>query len=88
MDSKPYADTGVVLKTHRIAARITQRELSKRTGIPLGTIQGYEQGRLLPTTVNAFRLVRTLSIPYERFAETLPDPQAGPLRAEFAGAAS
>lgn len=45
------------LKAVRQRHKLSQRELSKETGIPYRTIQEYEQGRCMPGTGRHFTLI-------------------------------
>ncbi len=45
------------LKAARRKAKISQREMSEVSGIPLRTIQEYEQGRCVPSMSRGFTLV-------------------------------
>lgn len=66
-----YVRSGLILKAARIRANITQRELSKITGIKLCTLQSYEQGRTLPTTRVIFRLLDAVSCSASEYASAL-----------------
>lgn len=48
------------LKAARVKAGLNQRELAEATGIPLRTIQEYEQGRCFPSMDRGFTLLATL----------------------------
>jgi transcriptional regulator with XRE-family HTH domain len=53
---------GQRLKALRLAARMTQRELAERSGIPLGTLVNWEQDRNEPALSAAVPLARALGI--------------------------
>jgi transcriptional regulator with XRE-family HTH domain len=59
---KKYVDHGLVLKAARIKAQLTQRDVSKITGIPLGTLKEYEQGRYLPSVARELQLMDLLGL--------------------------
>jgi transcriptional regulator with XRE-family HTH domain len=46
----------------REEARMTQREASQRSGIPLQTLRTWEQGKNVPRVDLAMRLARTLGV--------------------------
>lgn len=89
MDSKPYAAQGRKLKAYRILANITQSDLSKETGIPLGTYKQYEQGRCLPGSERLIQIMIRLNIPAVDLADVLGARRmldAVPEPSELAGA--
>lgn len=45
---------------HRIAVGLSQAELADHSGVPAGTIRGYQQGAIAPTWRPLGRLVRVL----------------------------
>lgn len=54
---------GAHLRARRIAAGLTQRELSERSGVPQPNVSAYEVGRREPSTETALRLDRALRVP-------------------------
>lgn len=55
------------LKEMRKRAGMTQQQLADASDIPIGTIQGYEQGRRTPQTVEyASRLANALGVPIDQ----------------------
>lgn len=66
MDTKNrhrHRHLGTGLKAARNAANLTQSDLSRITGIPVGTIREYEQGRCLPSVPRLATLVDALRVP-------------------------
>lgn len=61
---------GERLKSFREAAGWSQPELAANSGVPVGTIRDYEQGRRKPLLDTAVKLARALRQPLEAF---LPD---------------
>lgn len=53
------------IKKARRKEKLSQRELGTKTGISLGAIQGYEQGRYKPKYAQAKKLSDVLNIPLE-----------------------
>jgi DNA-binding transcriptional regulator YiaG len=39
------------IKNYRVEAKLTQQELSKRSGVPIQTLRDWEQGAKKPTNV-------------------------------------
>jgi transcriptional regulator with XRE-family HTH domain len=66
---------GQRLKALRLAARLTQRELAERSGIPLGTLVNWEQGRYRPALEDAVPLARALGISLDVLAGYVPPKQ-------------
>jgi transcriptional regulator with XRE-family HTH domain len=58
------------LRQLRETAGLTQVQLAQRSGVPLRTIQGWEQGYRCPVSSDFFKLVRALGVPADAFAET------------------
>jgi transcriptional regulator with XRE-family HTH domain len=57
------------LKAMRDAAGLTQEQLAERSGVPLGSIRGYEQGqRSKPSLPVAVKLARALGTVCDSFA--------------------
>jgi transcriptional regulator with XRE-family HTH domain len=59
---------GARLKRLREAAGLSQPELSRRAGIPLGTLRGWEYGRRTPLLDAAARLADALNITLDELA--------------------
>ena len=57
------------LKAARAKAGYTQLELSEVSGIPIRTIQEYEQGRCIPSMERGFTLLAMLGTWFEVKAE-------------------
>lgn len=57
------------LKDARKKKGISQRKLALKTGISLGAIQGYEQGRYKPKYEQAEKLSNILEIPISALIE-------------------
>jgi transcriptional regulator with XRE-family HTH domain len=57
-----------MLAKFRSAAGLTQAALSKKSGIPLRTLQDWEQGRSGPVSPVFFKLTKALGIPADAFA--------------------
>jgi len=57
------------LKELRKAARLTQQSLAQASGLAIGTIRDYEQGRREPTLDSAFKLAKALGVDCRAFAE-------------------
>jgi len=53
------------LKAARRKAKMSQRELSEVSGVPLRTLQDYEQGRCSPSFTRGFTLVAMLGTWFE-----------------------
>jgi transcriptional regulator with XRE-family HTH domain len=59
---KKYRDHGLLIKAARVRAKLTQRNVSEITGIPLPTIKEYEQGRTMPSVERELQLMVLLGI--------------------------
>jgi transcriptional regulator with XRE-family HTH domain len=55
------------LKELRQAKGMSQADLSAASGIPIGTIRDYEQGKRDPLLSNAQRLAKALSVSLDEF---------------------
>jgi len=53
----------------RTLAGLTQEQLADRSGVPVGTLRGYEQGRREPLWDAFLRLARALGVACEAFAD-------------------
>lgn len=49
------------IKKYRRLAGLTQKELAEKSGLSIGTIQGYEQGKYTPKIENAEKISEILS---------------------------
>lgn len=49
------------IKKYRRLAGITQKELAEKSGLSIGTIQGYEQGKYTPKIENAEKISEILN---------------------------
>ncbi len=58
---------GVKLKELRQSKGMTQEALADASGIPLGTIRDYEQGKRDPLLSNAQKLARALAVSLDVF---------------------
>jgi transcriptional regulator with XRE-family HTH domain len=56
------------LRRLREQAGLTQAGLAERSGIPIRTIQGWEQGQRCPVSPAFFTLVKALGVAGEAFA--------------------
>jgi transcriptional regulator with XRE-family HTH domain len=63
------------LKELRTQANLTQSELAKRSGVPLGTLQGFEQGHREPTYGTLLKLARGLGVGLSAFETQEPTPE-------------
>jgi transcriptional regulator with XRE-family HTH domain len=76
---------GLLLKTRREAKRHSRAHIADALGIPAGTIEGWERGRVAkPPITDVFRLAEYLDIPLEEVriatlhdAEPVPAPPLG-----------
>jgi transcriptional regulator with XRE-family HTH domain len=68
-----------ILRTLREEAGLTQAGLAEKSGVPLRTIQGWEQGYRCPVSPDFFKLTGALGVSADRFAEvsTLPEGKKG-----------
>lgn len=56
-------DRGADLRSRRLAADLTQRELARRSGVPQPNIAAYETGRRSPTPATLVKLDAVLRVP-------------------------
>jgi transcriptional regulator with XRE-family HTH domain len=70
--AKQFSD---VLKALRQSRGLTQPGLAKASGVPVGTIRDYEQGKRDPLLSNAARLARGLGVSLDVLAG-MNDPPA------------
>jgi transcriptional regulator with XRE-family HTH domain len=59
---------GKRLKALREAAGLTQARLARRSGVPLGSVRGYEQGVRTPGLDQAAKLARALGVSLDELA--------------------
>jgi transcriptional regulator with XRE-family HTH domain len=73
------ATFGEKLQQLRLDRGLTQAALAEVSGVPVGTIRDYEQGKRDPLLSNAQRLARALSISLDVFpvAEEAPPAKRG-----------
>ena len=64
------------LREIRAAAELTQERLAAESGLGLGTIRDYEQGKREPLLSTAFKLSRALGVSVEAFAASADDDPA------------
>jgi transcriptional regulator with XRE-family HTH domain len=67
---------GARFKQLREEARLTQKEASERSGIPLSTLRNWEQGTNLPRIDQAIKLAHALEVDLNTlagFAEAEPE---------------
>lgn len=50
------------IKLYRKSAGLTQKGLADKTGLSIGTIQGYEQGKYIPKIENIEKIARALNV--------------------------
>jgi transcriptional regulator with XRE-family HTH domain len=67
----PFNET---LQNLREAAGLTQAALAEKSGVPLRTIQGWEQGYRCPVSEDFFRVVAALGVSADSFAEGVVSP--------------
>jgi transcriptional regulator with XRE-family HTH domain len=63
---------GVRFKRLREAAGMSQSELAKAAGVPVGSIQGWEQGRRTPLLDAAARVAQALNVSLDELAGISP----------------
>jgi transcriptional regulator with XRE-family HTH domain len=78
------------LKQLREAAGLTQAALALKSGLSLGVVRDYEQGRKGPALRSAFKLAEALGVPVEAFkdgaeADPSSDPEGPPPKEEPGG---
>jgi transcriptional regulator with XRE-family HTH domain len=64
------------LRDLREKAGLTQAQLAKDSGLPLGSIRNYEQGQREPYWQVVFKLAAALGVSCEAFAECVEDGEA------------
>jgi len=71
------------LRALREGAGLSRPELSRKAGVPAGTLRNWEGDRGFPGLAACLRLAAALGVPVERFAEGVEDPagdDAGPTK--------
>jgi transcriptional regulator with XRE-family HTH domain len=63
------------LRELREEAGLTQAALAERSGLPLGSVRGYEQGQREPLWTVIYRLADALGVSCEKFK---PSPPVAP----------
>jgi transcriptional regulator with XRE-family HTH domain len=75
-----------VLRELRKQAGLTQEELAKRSGVPLPTLRGHEQGQRTPSWASVAKLAKALGVSMDAFSECdevkeeEPAPKKKPLK--------
>jgi transcriptional regulator with XRE-family HTH domain len=75
------ATFGEKLKELRLSAGITQAALADASGVPIGTIRDYEQGKRDPLLSTAQKLGRAVGHGLEVFNDVTPGVQGRDIRA-------
>ena len=60
-----------ILRYHRKAKKLTQKEVSEKTGISLVSLSKYETGRSLPSVSNLHKLSEVIDFNYDEVYEIL-----------------
>jgi transcriptional regulator with XRE-family HTH domain len=69
--SQPHAAFGLVLRTHRLAAGMSQERLGLESGVQRNFISLIETGQNQPTVTTIFRLAHAMGVkPSKLVAET------------------
>jgi transcriptional regulator with XRE-family HTH domain len=55
---------GDVIKNLRKSRDLSQAQLARESDVELGTLQGYEQNRFIPTLHKVSQIERALHVPY------------------------
>jgi transcriptional regulator with XRE-family HTH domain len=71
-------DFATIMRQLREHANLTQAELAERAGLPLRTIQGWEQGYRCPVSPAFFKLAKALGASCEAFANFRAPPKGVP----------
>lgn len=72
---------GELLRAEREGRGLTRKALAASSGVPFGTIHGYEIGRRAPSFGNVVKLAAALGLKLDAFAEcALPEPEPLPRR--------
>jgi transcriptional regulator with XRE-family HTH domain len=64
---------GDVLKTMREKAGLSQSQLAERAGIPVQSIQNWEQGHRVPRSAVLLTLARAVGVPVEKLLSEIGD---------------
>lgn len=62
------------MRVHRARMDLTQAELAERAGITRKSINAIESGQMVPSTILALKLARTLGLPVEELFSLQPYP--------------
>ncbi len=57
------------IKLLRHKTKLSQKELSEKTGLSIATIQGYEQGKFNPKLQNLEKIAHVLNVPIQELAD-------------------
>lgn len=82
---------GVKLRELREGKGLTREALAAESGVPFGTIHGYEIGRRAPSLTATFKLARALGVDCTAFADCedvqgeQPEPAKKPTRGKKKG---
>jgi transcriptional regulator with XRE-family HTH domain len=57
-----------VLQNLRKEAGLTQQQLAKRAGLPVGSLRGHEQGQRIPSWPSVVKLAKALGVSTDAFA--------------------
>lgn len=63
------------MRVHRARLDLTQAELAERTGITRKSINAIESGQMVPSTILALKLSRTLGLTVEELFSLQPLPE-------------
>jgi transcriptional regulator with XRE-family HTH domain len=74
------ANLGRRLQELRAKAGVSQSQLARASGVPVATLQGYEQGRRHPLWYVLFKLASALGVSSEAFADCRPGREPPPAR--------
>jgi putative transcriptional regulator len=66
------------LKQLRESAGLTQAGLAQKTGLSLGVVRDYEQGRKEPAMRSAFKLAEALGVSCEAFKDCIAEEAPAP----------
>lgn len=71
---------GELLKNARTKAGLTQSDLAEKSGVPIGTIRDYEQGKRDPMLSTARKLAVTLGVSLDALSEPGSNKPAAPAK--------
>ena len=63
------------LKQLRRMRKMTQKDLAEATGLSIGSIQGYEQGKYLPKAEQIRKLSKALNVSFHELDPLFPDEE-------------